>query len=859
MQPQSRLVIPGAFKEKLAFNVNYKIMDRLSVLGSFFFAPSYSFSLEYEHFALQSLSYTNNSTAEFAIKFKGTATPKESDSHSITFARVPLTSPTLISIWLDVSLVVSLSGEMSINYSVSFTENFSYKKGSDPFISKTKKVNGFDFDASVSMGVSLKAALVLNIGFTSGFSIDVMELYASIGIKASLHSSASYPDCGDYSVDGIFSVGIKLGLLSSSKGDDKSNLSVAFDQTIISLTWDIMDKHIETNPFQILNTCSRQKTYKVSLYTGTDHLVSSLSVAAGVAITTLSRPSRSGYTFTGWYTDALLTTPWNFADPVTSDMTLYAGWTLGEEKPLISEKESLPYLVYSIANDAVTITGYTGKPTMLAIPAQIEGYPVTKIAAHAFQRCHSLTHLYLPESITKLAGVSFGHCNNLSYVRLPTSWTTVSDYSTSPFAGCPSLAEITIPDGMTTIPSYAFRNMPALRSVSLPDSLTRIGDFYSFADCTSLTSIDIPDGVSIGAAIFENCTSLTDVHFGEGVALTGTGLFRGCTSLKSILMPDGITELKGSTFANCASLEYVTLLDSLTRILGNDFSGCASLQEITIPDTVTLIGQSAFANCDSLTHVTIPDSVITLESQAFSDCDKLSSVTLSSNWEYTSASNYRYSPFHNCPKLTSIVVPEGMTVLPIYAFSGIPNLKSVTLPSTLKTIRSYAFKDCDRLTFLFIPDNVSEIATDAFYGCDSLSSIRLPRSWTLIRDLISSLYSPFRSCPNFTTLVLSEGTTTLPSHTLHYMSSLVSIILPASFQSLSSITFDACTSLKYVYAYSTNYDYVSSFFATYYPAIEVRRIPGLHRAHFAVFARQSDRYAGKSPERLCLSEYPYDS
>ena len=39
---------------------------------------------------------------------------------------------------------------------------------------------------------------------------------------------------------------------------------------------------------------------------------------------------RPGYTLEGWYQDMDLTKPWNFDDPVESNMTLYARWTEGE-------------------------------------------------------------------------------------------------------------------------------------------------------------------------------------------------------------------------------------------------------------------------------------------------------------------------------------------------------------------------------------------------------------------------------------------------------------------------------------------------------------------------------------------------
>lgn len=46
-------------------------------------------------------------------------------------------------------------------------------------------------------------------------------------------------------------------------------------------------------------------------------------------------PTRRGYTFDRWYSDASLTTPYNFSDPVADDLTLYAGWIEGSDVPTI--------------------------------------------------------------------------------------------------------------------------------------------------------------------------------------------------------------------------------------------------------------------------------------------------------------------------------------------------------------------------------------------------------------------------------------------------------------------------------------------------------------------------------------------
>lgn len=54
---------------------------------------------------------------------------------------------------------------------------------------------------------------------------------------------------------------------------------------------------------------------------------STAEVEMGSLIPRPELPTRSGYTFIGWYTDAECTSGWNFdVDYPTSDMTLYAGW-----------------------------------------------------------------------------------------------------------------------------------------------------------------------------------------------------------------------------------------------------------------------------------------------------------------------------------------------------------------------------------------------------------------------------------------------------------------------------------------------------------------------------------------------------
>lgn len=66
--------------------------------------------------------------------------------------------------------------------------------------------------------------------------------------------------------------------------------------------------------------------------------------------------------------------------------------------------------------------------------------------------------------------------------------------------------------------------------------------------------------------------------------------------------------------------------------------------------------------------------------------------------------------------ITSVVIPEGYTVLGDNAFNGCVNLRTVKLPSTLTKIGKNCFRNCGALTQIDIPASVSEIGDCAFLG-----------------------------------------------------------------------------------------------------------------------------------------------
>ena len=69
---------------------------------------------------------------------------------------------------------------------------------------------------------------------------------------------------------------------------------------------------------------------KVSFNAGEGSKVDFQTTAANGPVAKPADPTREGYTFAGWYTDAACTKAYDFATAVTSDLTLYAKWTKNE-------------------------------------------------------------------------------------------------------------------------------------------------------------------------------------------------------------------------------------------------------------------------------------------------------------------------------------------------------------------------------------------------------------------------------------------------------------------------------------------------------------------------------------------------
>ena len=81
--------------------------------------------------------------------------------------------------------------------------------------------------------------------------------------------------------------------------------------------------------------------------------------------------------------------------------------------------------------------------------------------------------------------------------------------------------------------------------------------------------------------------------------------------------------------------------------------------------------------------------------------------------------------------LTSVEIPDSVTVIGDGAFCKCSSLYSVKIPSGVTEIKDQAFAWCSSITSMNIPNGVTSIGSDAFRDC-SFTSIDIPNSVTQI-------------------------------------------------------------------------------------------------------------------------------
>lgn len=164
-------------------------------------------------------------------------------------------------------------------------------------------------------------------------------------------------------------------------------------------------------------------------------------------------------------------------------------------------------------------------------------------------------------------------------------------------------------------------------------------------------------------------------------------------------------------------------------------------------------------------------------------------------------------------KITSVVIPEGITVIRDYAFRWCKNLESVTFPDGLVSIGNYAFQS-DKLTRLDLPDSVKEIGNFAFHDLAGVTELVIPAGVTeintgafgscgftsvKIHDKVTSIgLGAFSICLALKEIVIPDSVRTIGLNAFVY-SGLESVVLGSGVTSIGEGAFEGCLSLEKIY------------------------------------------------------------
>ncbi len=298
---------------------------------------------------------------------------------------------------------------------------------------------------------------------------------------------------------------------------------------------------------------------------------------------------------------------------------------------------------------------------------------------------------------------------------------------------------------------------------------------------------------------YSSRASIKEVSIGNSVTSIGDHAFRGCSSLTSVTIPNSVTRIGNYAFDGCSSLTSVTLPNSVTSIGVEAFYSCSSLTSITLPNSVTSIGSSAFSYCTSLTSIDVAAdnaNYCSVDGVLFNK-DKTTLVaypgggpsTYTIPNSVTRIGNYAFS---GCRSLTSVTIPNSVTSIGERAFSYCSSLTSVTIPNSVTSIGDGAFARCTSLTSITIGNSVTSIGDEAFFGCTSLTSVTIGNSVTSIGE------GAFYGCTSLTSVTIPNSVTSIGGGAFEYCSSLTSVTIPNSVTSIGAYAFYECTSLTSV-------------------------------------------------------------
>jgi hypothetical protein len=155
-------------------------------------------------------------------------------------------------------------------------------------------------------------------------------------------------------------------------------------------------------------------------------------------------------------------------------------------------------------NNTLTLVKYIGSETNVTIPDTSSNFPITAIAAGAFQDNKLLESVTLNDSLKVIGEGAFQNCPDLSTVTFGKNLIRIGSFA---FTGT-QITKVSIPSNIKYIDGFAFSECTSLSSVTIENGNITI-EKNAFYDCNTLSSFTItnPGQISYSGNIFYKNTS----------------------------------------------------------------------------------------------------------------------------------------------------------------------------------------------------------------------------------------------------------------------------------------------------------------------------------------------------------------
>lgn len=404
----------------------------------------------------------------------------------------------------------------------------------------------------------------------------------------------------------------------------------------------------------------------------------------------------------------------------------------------------------------------------LRLKEAVFGRQTKTIGEQAFYGCSSLKEVSFPGSLVSVGDMAFYRCRSLEEIRLLPGIDYVgslafaqsgikrvriegagSRYGEALFFQCPSLRTVILEKGVRSLPHKLAYGCTALEQVILPDTLESVGrNVWEFTPFLNhwLENEDKEHG----EIFWDGRNRKGEVILPKETRIVAGGAFYGNRQLLAVSIPDQVTWVGSAAFKGCTSLSRVTWPGSVTTAEPEVFSGCRNLETIALgPESWDgpavpwqFIKERAFYNCRKLKHVSWK-AIQSIGKESFCGCISLAPKRADSLRQAGEEALFGVEGTEdesgmgvlgrvllsgkNCTG--EVRVPEGITAIAPFAFSGNRQITGVVLPKTLDSIGEGAFWGCCGLTHIRFPAGSCIIGGRAFEKCTGIKEIHGCASW----------------------------------------------------------------------------------------------------------------------------------